>query len=382
MALVNHTVAGASTKTPEGAESATVGDGELDYTLTTVPDPLTVSPESTVELADLILVGSRIHPDPIETNQIAVYVPIGSDAWQLVLDYTGLQSSINLTGWTATPDPANERILFKPSTGHATLTDKNGFSLHLDKLRINRQVGTAPMVVALNWRTAGSSGSFRTEEQTLSVGKFPPGFYLRNLKADSNYIDNGDSVTLTWERSTGATYTLLYEDKSIDVTNYSSFTVNNVKRNTMFYVEGTAQQGTGSATLRLSSYITVDKPDLEANTLDVHGEATVRNALSITGTMLNRQEITIPWPDMWSYTTAPTDGILLVQVETDHVILDVGCGEVFIRSQSGLPGKWSACTSIPVPKGQRIKLRHTQHDTKYRIDWFGFGDIEIPAPQT
>ncbi|MCX4993443.1 hypothetical protein [Streptomyces sp. NBC_00568] len=273
MALVTHTVASPTTRTSEDAGTAEFGDHQLDYSLTTVPHPLTVSPENTVETADLIIVGSRFN-DPIETNEIAVHLPIGTDASDLVLDYTGLQASTNLSNWTATPQPAQSRILFKPSTasGYATLTPEQGVTLQLNKLRISHQVGTAPLGIILKWRKAGTTGEFKSEAQELGVGKFPAGFYLRNLKADASYIDNGDTVTLTWERSTNADYTLLYEDKSIDVTNYGTYTVHNVTRNIMFYLEGATQQGTGSATLRLNTYVTVHKPDLTVNDMVVEGD--------------------------------------------------------------------------------------------------------------
>lgn len=255
-------------------------DHQMQYSLTTVPDPLTVSPAETVELADLVIVGSRISPDPIETNEIAVHLPIGTEAWQLVLDYTGLQSVINLTGWSATPDPANERILFKPSSGHATLTPEQGLTLQLNKLRINRQIGTAPGVIALKWRKPGE-GAWKTEEQTLAIGKFPPGFYLRELKAESAYIENGDTVNLTWERSEEATYHLLYENIEIDVTRYSGWPVEDVRRNTMFYLRGRIQQGTATVERTINTYVTVNKPDLDVNKIRVLDELTVENVAKV-----------------------------------------------------------------------------------------------------
>ncbi|MEZ0095062.1 hypothetical protein [Streptacidiphilus sp. EB129] len=276
---------GIVTQTTAATDPETAADfgSQLQYSLTTVPDPLTVSPASgTVETGDLIIVGSRISPEPVETNQIAVYVPLGTEAWQLALDLTGLQSLINLTGWTGTPDPANERILFKPATGHATLTPEQGITVQLNKLRINRQVGTAPIVLALNWRAPGST-SWRTEEQTLAIGKFPPGFYLRNLKPDSAYIENGDTVTLTWERSTNGneTYHLLYESQEFDVTDYSTFRVDDVSRNTMFYLRGRIQAGTGTAERTINTYVTVNRPDLEISSLIAHGTVEAKKGIIV-----------------------------------------------------------------------------------------------------
>ncbi|GAB2882840.1 hypothetical protein GCM10027074_59120 [Streptomyces deserti] len=278
---------GIVTQTTAASDPETAADfgNQLQYSLTTVPDPLTVSPAGTVETGDLIIVGSRIAPTPIETNEISVYVPLGTEAWQLALDLTGAQTSINLPGWTGTPDPANERILFTPNTGHATLTPEQGITLQLNRLRINRQVGTAPVIIELKWRTPGTN-NWRTEQQTLSIGKFPPGFYLRDLKPHSAYIENGDPVTLTWQRSEGATYTLLYENTEIDVTNYSTFPVQDIRRNTMFYLRGRIQHGTGTAERTINTYVTVNRPDLEVRHLTVHGELVMPHLLRTASTML------------------------------------------------------------------------------------------------
>ncbi|QDO45846.1 discoidin domain-containing protein [Streptomyces sp. RLB3-17] len=255
---------------------------QLQYSLTSVPDPLTVSPADSVETRNLIIVGSRISPKPIETNEISVYVPIGTEAWQLALDLTGLQPTTNLTKWDATVDPGGERILFKPNTGHATITEQ-GLTLQLNKLRINHQVGTAPINIELKWREPGTS-NWETETQTLSIGKFPAGFYLRKLKPDSAYIENGDSVTLEWDASEGATYHLLYENIEIDVTDYSTFPVHDIRRNTMFYLRGRVQQGTATAERTINTYVTVNRPDLEIRNLAVHGELVMPRILRTAST--------------------------------------------------------------------------------------------------
>ncbi len=358
MALVNHTVAGAAATSSAEASTAAAGDGVLTYTATTVPEPLTVSPQDTVELADLIIVGSLpFYGEPIETNQIAVTIPSGQDAGELVLDHTGMQTSINLTGWTAHPDPGQDRILFKPATGHATLTPEQGVSVQLNKLRINRQVGTAPVAVSLTWRKPGDS-NWKTDDQFLGIGKFPAGFYLRNLKASSNYIENGESVTLTWERSTNATYTLLYEDKSIEVTNYSTFTVHNITRNTIFYLEGTAQQGTGSATLRLNTYITVNKPDLEVNDLTVNGTVDMLSVITKRMPPNTNAEYDL---------TAPTDGLMIVRNGSADLVTILFPGDpyLFVGSHDS--------ETIPVARGTSFKISRRDNPGVVNLIWSSFG---------
>ncbi|MFE6334343.1 hypothetical protein ACFVOK_14170 [Streptomyces sp. NPDC057798] len=353
MALVNHTIA--PSRAGEDTGTAEFGDNQLDYSLSTVPHPLTVSPESTVELADLIITGSHIQNTEIETNQIAVYLPIGSEAWQLLLDYTGIQARMLPTGWSATPDPDNERILFKPDSGTATINPQQGITIHLDNLRINRQVGTAPILIALNWRATGSSGAYRTEEQTLAVGKFPAGFYLRDLKADSDYINNGDAVTLTWECSDNAAYTLLYEDKSIDVTKYSTYTIHNITRSTMFYLEGATQQGTGSATLRLNTYITVHKPDAEVGNLTVGGSVQ----------MLGQQSAILPDTDKFFSPSPETDGILHIEMYSGNLAFNVTGSLQHVRTGER--------TLVPIYRGQEIYFKWHSQTRSVKSLWIHFG---------
>ncbi|MCX4993444.1 hypothetical protein [Streptomyces sp. NBC_00568] len=369
MALVTHTVASPTTRTSEDAGTAEFGDHQLDYSLTTVPHPLTVSPENTVETADLIIVGSRFN-DPIETNEIAVHLPIGTDASDLVLDYTGLQASTNLSNWTATPQPAQSRILFKPSTasGYATLTPEQGVTLQLNKLRISHQVGTAPLGIILKWRKAGTTGEFKSEAQELGVGKFPAGFYLRNLKASADHIGNGDSVTLTWECSAGPTYTLLYEGTSIGVSGYSDFTVHNITRNTMFYLEGATQQGTGSATLRLNTYVTVNKPDLEVGKLDVHDVTTIMGSRQLLGALAT---------GLAKAFEVPTDGMLEVLTTNGRVGFQLNGGGL---SYIGFPAEMGlSCHGvIPLEKGVRINLTtHVQEDIRGYVWWRPFGKVPL-----
>ncbi|MGW5822590.1 hypothetical protein, partial [Streptomyces noursei] len=56
--------------------------GEIDWSIDTVPDPVTVSPATgSVELADIILVGSRSIPGEIQVSQIDVDIDHGNEAW-------------------------------------------------------------------------------------------------------------------------------------------------------------------------------------------------------------------------------------------------------------------------------------------------------------
>ncbi|MEU7643032.1 discoidin domain-containing protein, partial [Streptomyces sp. NPDC039016] len=77
------------------------------------------------------------------------------------------------------------------------------------------------------------------------------------------------------------TYHLLYENTEIDVTKYSTLPVHDIRRNTMFYIRGRIQQGTGTAERTINTYITVNKPDLEIGNLTVNGAVIAKGNVTI-----------------------------------------------------------------------------------------------------
>ncbi|MFK0288880.1 hypothetical protein ACIQU6_00135 [Streptomyces sp. NPDC090442] len=351
------------------ADTASLG-GEIEWSLTTIPDPITVSPASgDVELADIILVGSRAIPSPIEVNQIDVDIDAGNEAWHLALDLNGIQPNNNLD-WTHTV--SGNRITFKPTSGHAVIDNEHGITIQIKKLRISRKVGTGAVIPVTKWRRPGET-NWKTDDTAIAVGKFPQGFYLRNFKADPMYIDNGQCVTLTWERSPGSTQDLLYDNTVIPVTDYTEFDIKKgeITRNTMFYLRSRAQQGTDYAERTLSAYVTVNKPDLEVGHLAVHGAV---SALSVPG----GQGFTIGLESKRA--VAPTDGFLVVR------LMD-GQGSALIKGKYGTsqaifmrvePEHMDVCR--PIKKGMELEFSYWQNESKFSYadgEWHPLGSGEL-----
>ncbi|MFI9274882.1 hypothetical protein ACIGXM_29840 [Kitasatospora sp. NPDC052896] len=245
----------------------------LSYDLTTNPDPLKASPEnpaSPEEIGELIIVGSRRSGTPADVEWIKVKVPAGPMSPDLATDLSRITPRISLKGWTVQLNAATKEFVFTPAASHETIGPDTGFTIQLSQIPINRKVGTSPITVTERSRTGNSAYQDRTTE--FSVGKFPPDFYLRNLIANPLVIDNGCETTLTWERSTNATYELLYADTSLNVTNETTRTITNIKSDTTFYLRGTTGDPTNPVTRILTAQVTVRRPDLDVRDLKVRGK--------------------------------------------------------------------------------------------------------------
>ncbi|MFF7250546.1 hypothetical protein ACFZBU_42530 [Embleya sp. NPDC008237] len=381
---------------PEAAAAGTV----LVYEPTTLPDPVRVSPaEGAVERANLVFVGSRHLGSGIEANKLTAYIPTGTASAELALDLTGITAQTSLPGWTATSDPAGQRIVFAPPSGVATIEPGQGLTIQLDGIRINRVVGSAPVILELSYRTVGTS-AWKTDRTTFGIGKFPADFYLRELTAEPRVVGNGGTVKLTWEASAGATYKLLYGGAAeIDVTAVRTYDVPNVRASTMFYLRGTTQSGNNPVERTLSTGVTVDEPDLVVRTLTVRDTITADGAVTVGGTLTGNGPVdlfrggqSLRYMPGKNYTfTAPTSGFLMGKITTvgsvssSTLTLRTVLGEETHIAQvhaaaAGADGSNTA--SLPVVKGTEcaywVKIREGGISPSFR--WVPLGEAGRVTP--
>ncbi|MFI9319263.1 hypothetical protein ACIGXI_05620 [Kitasatospora aureofaciens] len=273
----------------------------LSFELTTNPDPLKASPENPSmpeEKGELIIVGSRHHREAADVEWIRVKVPAGTMSPDLAANLTSVTARISLDGWTPHLDESSDEFVFTPAADHGTIGPDTGFTIQLSQIPINRKVGTSPITVTEHSRTGNSA--FQKRSTTFGVGKFPADFYLRNLVATPLVIDNScdpdpndpekdcREVTLTWERSTNATYELLYGNTSLNVTNGTTRKVPNVTSDTTFYLRGTAGTDSTNPVVRtLSAHVSVLKPDLEVRNLTVRGTTELIGTTQANGLTVN-----------------------------------------------------------------------------------------------
>ncbi|WP_190813005.1 hypothetical protein [Saccharopolyspora pogona] len=254
---------------PEGRAAAA-----LEFGYNSSPSPVRVSPSTgTVELADLVIVGSRRLSGPIECSEITLVIPTGTNSPDLALDLDGIPAQTNLPDWTADTSEQTKTITFKPTSGFATIAKDAGVTIELIGVRINRQVGIAPLRVQVRYRAPGDT-EWDTDTVTLEIGKFPADFYLRNFVAKPLVIDNGDSVKLTWEAGGYGSLRLLYDTYDLNMheeNGETGYTVHDVRKDTAFYLRATVPVGSGTMERILSTLVSVRVPDLDVGTLFVRG---------------------------------------------------------------------------------------------------------------
>ncbi|MER6567045.1 hypothetical protein ABT288_12815 [Streptomyces sp. NPDC001093] len=257
----------------------------MSYDLTTSPDPLKASPEKPEEpeeRGELIIVASRRSGTPADVEWITVKVPAGTMSPDLATNLSSVNARISLNGWTVRLDEPTKEFVFSPAGSHETIGPDTGFTIQLSQIPISRKVGTSPITVTEHSRTGNNA--FQDRKALFSVGKFPADFYMREFLPEGDpVIDNGGEITLTWKRSTNATYELLYGDTNLNVTNETTRTITNIKSDTTFYLRGTTGDPTNPATRILYAHITVRRPDLEVGQLTVHGPARMEDDTTFAG---------------------------------------------------------------------------------------------------
>ncbi|MEU1376890.1 hypothetical protein ABZ442_24985 [Streptomyces triculaminicus] len=373
----------------------TAAEPLLSFDLTTRPDPLKASPENPSvpeEKGELIIVGARRHRDPVDVEWIRVKVPAGTMAPDLAGNLTSATARISLDGWTPHVDESSDEFVFTPAADHETIGPDIGFTIQLSQIPINRKVGTAPITVTERSRTGQSA--FQDRPTAFDVGKFPADFYLRNLIANPLVINNGGEITLTWERSTNATYELLHGATSLNVTNETTRTITNVTSDTTFYLRGTTGDPTNPVVRVLTVQVTVLKPDLHVRNLTVsgaiaaHGDVTISpGTLTVSGPadLMGRQ---IPLHagllsglGEGKYFVAETSGIVIVFVDPRFSRSATGMVQVGSISQSSVVEEWvdfSIATLVtPMKKGLNFSVHcgrsSWEGDVRWSIYWMPFG---------
>ncbi|MDK1347735.1 hypothetical protein QNO09_31520 [Streptomyces sp. 378] len=280
---------------PTRSTGDTAKEPLLSYTITTTPDPLKASPENTEapeETGELLIVASRQDRTAADVRSITVHVPAGEMSPDLATNLDEVVPRISLPDWTVELNDKDE-FVFTPTASHATIGPQEGLTIQLAQIPINRKVGTAPITVTEDSRETGSS-DFDNRKTAFDVGKFPADFYMRNFICQPLVIDNGGEAELTWERSTNATYELLYGEVHIpDVTNETTRTITNIKTDTTFYLRGTAGDPSNPVVRILSAHVTVIRPDLDLGNLTVNGTTTLNGEVTANANVTIAEEQTL-----------------------------------------------------------------------------------------
>uniref|UniRef100_A0AAU2VA60 Uncharacterized protein n=1 Tax=Streptomyces sp. NBC_00003 TaxID=2903608 RepID=A0AAU2VA60_9ACTN len=245
---------------PAGAPRA--AESRVAFQLRTAPDPVRVSPGTgDAEYARITVVGTVTGADKITLNEVTVKVLTGADSPHFASSLSGVEASVDRSGWKFT-GMQQSTFSFMPDSGGEMVEPGTSLTVALDRIPVNKAIGSSQVTVTAYWNN--ESGTGRT---IFEVGKFPAGFSLRDFTASRAVVNSGEDVELRWQASAGATLHLLHEDVQHEVTGRSEFTVSNMRRTTVFYLRGSH----GAAETILGTIVGVADPDFEVNNLVVTG---------------------------------------------------------------------------------------------------------------
>jgi hypothetical protein len=266
----------------------------LDYALNTEPDPLQASPTTgNTVYGSLTFVVSNGGGETVEVTQIQFVLDIGTLAQDLTNDANAVLATANPSSDWSFSMTSSGVFTAVPATGDSVTVTTNGIVFQLFNIPVNQQVGTTTVVVK---ETASSSGSSpetsEVRSATFDVAKFPYGFYFDNLSPSAPQVQDGSTVTLTWEGSDQATYTMFWDDQSADVTDVRRWTSPPLTHTTSFQLQATAISNGETVNVDQTTTVTVADPEIDATSLQVSGLSTLQGATTV-GTSGANADLTV-----------------------------------------------------------------------------------------
>ncbi|MFB7470681.1 hypothetical protein [Kitasatospora sp. NPDC056184] len=261
----------------------------LIYLVTTTPSPLEITPADTTPTpAKISITAANPGADPVRVTSIKFTLVGGAGAGALTEHLDRIDTTVSpAADWTFTN--GNDGTFTATPTsdsGYVDVTDK-GLLLELTGIAVNGELGVTTLDVLE--RTRDEDGDTVKGTAEFDLGKCLPGFRFSDLLP--TFLDdgrttlaNGDTVTLTWTASHGATYTMLHENTSYDVTNVRTWTTPApLHRDATFHLRAGLTTDGHTVTHYLHTSVTVDKPDLALGTVTVDGLLTANGDIDAVG---------------------------------------------------------------------------------------------------
>ncbi|HEY0319606.1 MAG TPA: hypothetical protein VGC66_01415 [Pyrinomonadaceae bacterium] len=216
-----------------------MSDTLLSYAISANQSPIQVSPQTgDPSIVTLMIVVSNSTHQLIDCQSISFDFLEGTNAKDFFPDSTGIGTAAP-KGWNLTQ--SGSLFTATPATSEAGQIGSIGLTFVLSNIQVNEQVGTTDITI-----TEVTTDNTGTLDYLLA--KFPVEFTVGQLKANPISVNQGDSTTLSWNCSPGATYALQYLDVNEQVTitettdgnllpAVGSYTVENLQANpTIFYL--------------------------------------------------------------------------------------------------------------------------------------------------
>jgi len=271
-------------------------DTLLTYALATAPSPLQVSLQSGPPSIGTLtfVISCPVSVGQATVSQISFNLPVGDpkspESTDLTETAAGLSASVSSSGidkWLVGPGASAGSFVLKPAPGNPGVIDTQGLTVTITGIQVSPIVGTA--IVKLVEVATADTNPPQVRLCSISVPKFPAGFYAGDFDASAPMIQNGGTVNLSWAGSPNAQYTLLWADHSRDVSKVNLWTSPPLTDTTTFILEVSAQEAGQTVTLRFSVTVIVANPDITAKSLTVlttsilKGTVTADAGLNVTG---------------------------------------------------------------------------------------------------
>lgn len=249
----------------------------LNYSLSTQPDPLTVSPSTgSPSVGTLTLIVSNGGDRPVWLDTITIEFEVSALAQALTNDGSNISvaaSPSSLWNPRVVSRSSTFTIEVSPNSGAPVEVTTEGIAVYIYAVPINETVGTA--CVDVLERSSYKNSGYTNRKGTLEVGKFPAGFFFSNFTAQTPEVANGDPVTLSWAGQESAVYYLSYGDGApVNVSNTRSYTTQALHSDTTFLLQATYVENAETVNAYLTTSVDVSKPDINATSVSVSGPLT------------------------------------------------------------------------------------------------------------
>lgn len=254
----------------------------LTYSLTTLPNPLQVSPETGGSVSsDITIVISNDSGDgALQLTQVTFLMPIGLDAADLTNDQFSYSASPSAV-WTVNPAGSAGEFILTPVNGQPVTVTTDGIVVQFFGIHVNQKVGTFPLDA--NELAQGTGNPKQLRQAHFEVAKFPYGYFFGQFAASAPQVNDGQPVTLTWSGSDLSTYTMFWGNEQAVVTNVRSWTSPPLTMDTTFKLVATSTSQGETVHTSLSTTVIVANPEVKATSLQVTGVSNLQGNTTVGG---------------------------------------------------------------------------------------------------
>ncbi|MFE0266265.1 hypothetical protein ACFWZ7_03355 [Nocardiopsis alba] len=328
----------------------------LSVVVQTDPSPLVASgSKGSANKAGLSVLVTNVSDDEAvraHAIQIQLKVSDDGDAKEDLLSETWSKRGATVTRQSKTrrPDRGDEGSGLYTFTYSGTDREEKPFepgetvAVFIHEILVSAMEGATAVAIGVQEEEDGE-----TAWKHIPLGKFPAGYYLRELRADENPVEYGKPVTLTWLEppTEGIRYTLLANGKEVPLheDHPQPVEISKLTTDTTFELKPSWSEDVRD---RQSLLVRVMGGDISARNISVNSSLTVQERVPLTrGDWHELVENGAPYKRIFSFET-PRDGFIMTNFPIlpgngmkNHRVFfyvdgpgrDSGCYEVFLDSK-------------------------------------------------